>query len=110
MTLLKRMELEKREQSELRRQRTREHLLEVLRELHPAARVFVFGSLTRAGRFSDASDVDFALESEPAEMSVYQLTSLVAERLGRKVDIVLLAESRLADKIRRESEIWMLQN
>jgi hypothetical protein len=42
-------------------------------------------------------------------MSSYQLTSLLAEHMGRKVDVVLLPETRLRDKILREGEIWMPQ-
>ena len=41
-------------------------------------------------------------------MSLYQLTSLLAERMGRRVDVVLLPESRLRDKIVREGEAWTL--
>lgn len=44
-----------------------------------------------------------------AGMSSYQLTSLLAEHMGRKVDVVLLPETRLRDKILREGEIWMPQ-
>ena len=110
MTLLMRMESERQEQCELLRHATRRQLLEILRELQPADKVIVFGSLTRAGRFSETSDVDFALEAEPKAMSLYQLTSVVAERLGRRVDVVNLAETRLANKIRREGETWMLQD
>lgn len=41
-------------------------------------------------------------------MSVYQLTSLLAERLGRRVDVVLLPEYRFRDRIVREGEKWTL--
>ena len=59
-------------------------------------------------RLNEASDIDLALESEPAGMSVYQLTSLLAERLGRRVDVVLLPECRFRDRIVREGEKWTL--
>ena len=59
-------------------------------------------------RLNEASDIDLALESEPAGMSVYQLTSLLAERLGRRVDVVLLPEYRFRDRIVREGEKWTL--
>jgi predicted nucleotidyltransferase len=49
-----------------------------------------------------------AFESEPAGLSCYQLTSLLAERLDRKVDLVLLPECRFRDKILREGETWTL--
>jgi predicted nucleotidyltransferase len=51
--------------------------------------------------------VDLALAAEPASMSVYQLIAQLSERLGRRVDVVLLSESRLRDKILREGETWM---
>ena len=72
------------------------------------ALVIVFGSLVRPGRFNEQSDVDLALESEPVGMSVYQLCSLLAERLGRRVDVLLLSESRFRDKILKEGETWTL--
>ena len=68
--------------------------------------VTVFGSLTRAGRFTESSDVDLALESEPTSMSIYQLIAQLSERLGRRVDVALLSECRLKDKIIREGELW----
>jgi predicted nucleotidyltransferase len=108
MTLLQRIESERREARERLRQETRNELLRLLGELQPAGRVIIFGSVTQAGRFGDTSDVDLALEAEPRGMSVYQFTSLLGERLGRRVDVVVLSESRLAEKIRREGEVWML--
>ena len=108
MTLLQRMESERLDKGERLRQQTRERLRQVLQELLPHERIIVFGSLTRPGRFCRASDIDLALEGEPQGISLYQLISLIAERLERRVDIVLLAESRLADKIRREGETWTL--
>ena len=55
------------------------------------------------------SDVDVAFESEPSGLSLYQLSSLLAERLGRKVDLVLLADCRFRDKILREGQTWTLR-
>ena len=79
-----------------------------LGEIVPARKVIVFGSLVKRGRFTENSDIDVAFESEPAGLSRYQLTSLLAERLGRRVDMVLLPECRFRDKILREGEIWTL--
>jgi len=33
---------------------------------------------------------------------------LLAEEMGRPVDIILLSECRFRDRIAREGEIWML--
>jgi predicted nucleotidyltransferase len=108
-TLLQEMERERLRQRERLRTEARRQLREVLRELVPGRRVVVFGSLAKPGRFTEASDIDLALDSEPEGMSPYQLTSLLAERMGRRVDVVLLPETRLRDKILREGEIWMPQ-
>jgi predicted nucleotidyltransferase len=108
MTLLQQMEHERKERLERLRLATRADLETALRELLPGERVIVFGSLTKPGRFQDASDVDIALEAEPAHLSQYQLIALLAERLGRPVDVVLLPECRLREKIEREGEPWTL--
>lgn len=79
-----------------------------LRELVPGHRVWVFGSLVRPGEFNDASDVDLAFEVEPEQMSLSRLSSELAERLGRPVDVVQLADCRFRDKIVREGELWTL--
>ena len=39
-------------------------------------------------------------------MSIYLLASLLAERCGRRVDLCLIDETRLADTIRRRGEQW----
>jgi predicted nucleotidyltransferase len=86
----------------------RQRLLTALRELVPGRKVILFGSLVKPGRFSDGSDVDLALDAEPTSLSVYQLTSLLAENLGRPVDVLVLSECRFRDKILREGETWTL--
>ena len=79
-----------------------------LATLVPGSRVWVFDSLVQPGKFNDASDVDIALDVEPASMSIERLTSELAERLGRPADIVLLDHCRFRDKILREGELWTL--
>ncbi|MDH7501881.1 MAG: nucleotidyltransferase domain-containing protein [Verrucomicrobiota bacterium] len=108
MTLLQRMEFDRKQRRERLRLDVRQQLQAALQKLLPAQRVIVFGSLTKPGRFCEASDVDLALESEPGELSVCQLTSMLAETLGRPVDVVLLPECRFRDKILREGESWTL--
>ena len=85
---------------------TRRRLKEAFAELLPGQRVIVFGSLTRPGVFNDASDVDVALEHEPAGISSGQLMSELTERLGRPVDVILLDRCRFRDRVRREGERW----
>jgi predicted nucleotidyltransferase len=100
------MEQERRRQRECLRAEVRRQLRQALPRTIPGQRVIVFGSLVKPGRFNENSDIDLALESEPTGMSLYQLTSRLAECMGRRVDVVLLGESRLRDKILREGETW----
>jgi predicted nucleotidyltransferase len=106
-TLLQKMSDERAALSERLRLTVREELRSALRDILPGTPVTVFGSLTRVGRFTDASDVDLALAAEPPGMSVYQLIAQLSERLGRRVDVLLLPESRFRDRILREGEPWM---
>lgn len=109
MTLLQRMTEERARQRESLRLSVIAQLRHELAETIPGERAIVFGSLIKPGRFSEFSDVDLALEREPGAMSIFQLTSILAERLGRRVDVVLLPECRFAERILREGEAWMPQ-
>jgi predicted nucleotidyltransferase len=102
------MAAERARRREALRAETRARLLAALSNIKGIDEVIVFGSLTKPERFTDSSDVDVALESEPQGMTVFQLISLLSESLGRRVDVVLLGECRFAEKIRREGELWML--
>jgi predicted nucleotidyltransferase len=108
MTRLQQLNCERAERNEALRLGVRERLRSVLRQLHPVDQIVVFGSLTKPHRFTGTSDIDLAVETEPAETSLYQLTALLAEEMGRPVDIILLSECRFRDRIAREGEIWML--
>jgi predicted nucleotidyltransferase len=108
MTVLQEMEAERLQNRERLRLEMRRELHTALGELVSAGKVIVFGSLAKPGRFTENSDIDVAFESEPAGLSRYQMTSLLAERLGRRVDVVLLPECRFRDKILREGEAWTL--
>lgn len=88
-------------------QETRRRLRDALKELIPGHKVILFGSLTRPGLFNDRSDVDLALESEPAQMSIYRLIAELMERLGRPVDILMLDQCRFQERIRVEGEVWI---
>ncbi len=108
MTLLQQRDLARRQRRLEVYEETRRRLKESLADLMPGCRVYVFGSLTRPGVFNDRSDVDLALEQEPPQMNVWQLTGALMERLERPVDIVLLDQCRFRDKILREGEIWTI--
>jgi len=107
MTQLQQLNRERAERNEALRIEVRERLRSVLRQLVPVDPVVVFGTLTKPHRFTNTSDIDIALETEPAETSLYQLTALLAEEMGRPVDIILLSECRFRGRIAREGEIWM---
>ena len=93
--------------NEREREMVRVRLREALSEFWPVgSRVWIYGSLTKAGRFNEWSDVDVAIECEPRGMSLCLLMSLLAERTGRPVDVVVLSETRLREAILREGEAW----
>ena len=91
---------------EILRLEVRRRLVEALRGLAPGARVILFGSITRPCDFHERSDVDIALLEEPRACSRFQLAARLEEELDRPVDLVILSESRLKDKIEREGEEW----
>jgi predicted nucleotidyltransferase len=107
VTLLTDLESQRRQRRERLRWETRQALDIALSELDLQQRVFIFGSLIQPGRFNEASDIDLALDNEPTRMTLYQLTALLAERLGRPVDILLLPECRFRDKILLQGQSWM---
>jgi predicted nucleotidyltransferase len=106
MTLLQTMASERALAQETSRKELRQRVRSVLTRILPGARVIFFGSLIKPGRFNEFSDLDLALESEPAHMSIYQLTAILAEETGRRADVVLLPECRFSDRIKEEGEHW----
>jgi predicted nucleotidyltransferase len=86
---------------------TRKALRAALHELLPGSRVYLYGSLCRSGIFNGVSDIDIALTAEPLGKTIWLLQAELEERLGRPIDLALLGETRLRDKIMREGEEWM---
>ncbi len=86
---------------------TLERLRTALHELLPETSVWVYGSLLVPGKFSEDSDVDVALECDPADVSLYVLQSLLSGRVGCEVDICVLDESRLKTKIQQTGQRWI---
>jgi len=91
---------------EAARLRTREVLRCELARFVPGHRVWLYGSITKAKRFHEWSDVDLAFETDPIRPSLLTLMGLLRESLGREVDIAILGETRLKEKIVREGELW----
>ena|SRR5258708_6426312 len=110
ITLLQQMEADRIKEREVLRKDTLRELRVALDRLVPTESVIVFGSLVKPGRFKETSDVDLALEHEPRSMNVLQLMSLLAETLGRPVDVVLLSDCRFREKVLREGEKWTLRD
>lgn len=106
MTLLQERD-ERRREARLRLwEATRQQLRAALAESLPGRRVWLFGSITHPGQFHADSDIDLALTEEPAGKSIFGLQAELENRLERPIDLVLLNETRLQEKIRREGEEW----
>jgi len=106
MQLLHQREAEGRERRERDRISARGRLQEVLSRYLAGHEVFLFGSITRPGAFHGKSDVDLALAVLPSGRTQYGLIALLEEELCRPVDLLLLPETRLRNKIEREGEKW----
>lgn len=93
------------------RERAREAALAKLRaavrEYLMGETVWVYGSILVAERFGRESDIDIALEREPGSYSLFALQCLLTEATGHEVDICVLDETRLKDKIRATGERWI---
>jgi predicted nucleotidyltransferase len=108
-TLLQDLSASQAARCESERQRLLASLRAALEGLLPRGEtVWIYGSLTRPGEFGDSSDLDVALERRPSQFSEYWLQGELELRLGRRVDIVLLPETRLREKIEREGLRWTL--
>lgn len=108
-TLLQELERTRARERETLRLVVRDRLRAALRAVYPAGtQVWVFGSLVRAGRFDESSDVDVAVAAPPAGRSLFWLQGELEARVGLAVDALLLDETRLRPKIEREGELWTL--
>lgn len=85
----------------------REQLKTCLKRHLPGQKIWVFGSILKESIFNAASDIDLAIDTLPAGMSIYTLTALLDEDMKRRVDVVYLPESRLRNKIISEGESWI---
>lgn len=67
--------------------------------------VFIFGSVTRSGKFSDDSDIDIGIQGLN-KFLLYQFVGKMSMLLDRDVDVVRLEECRFAEKIIRRGIRW----
>jgi predicted nucleotidyltransferase len=82
-------------------------LRELLSEFFPNQKIWIFGSLVHPGKFHSGSDIDLAIEKIPEGRSEFELSTILAERMGRPVDLVILTECRFRNKILKEALLWM---
>jgi predicted nucleotidyltransferase len=68
-------------------------------------RAYLFGSLTRPGRFKETSDVDIAVEQMNPE-DFFTVLGLLAEAIGRETDLVQLDKCHFANRIRQTGILW----
>lgn len=108
MTLLQQRDAARRQRRLELYAQVRSQLRGALADLAPGARVVLFGSITRPGKFNDASDIDLALAQSSGGLDPIRLADDLAERLQRPVDVVPLDRCRFRDKILREGESWTL--
>jgi predicted nucleotidyltransferase len=97
----------KKQMREHLRLETRDRLRQALHRLLPGAEIIVFGSLTRQHAFHPRSDVDIAIHSVPAHMSIYRLQAEIEDFLDRPVDLVELSRCRFRAAIEQQGERWI---
>ena len=66
---------------------------------------FIFGSVTRPGKFSDVSDIDIGIQGLNRFL-LYQFVGKISMLLDRDVDVVRLEECRFAEKIMNRGIRW----
>lgn len=107
-TLLDQHLRKERRENEKTRKQLLQHLLRALPQLaarYGFARVYVFGSLTKKGRFRKTSDVDVAIEGLTDEKYFTFMTEL-ADLLGREVDVIQLERHHLKERIIESGIEW----
>jgi predicted nucleotidyltransferase len=106
MTLLAELDRERRAERERLRFRVRQKLQSALREMLPSQAVYVFGSITREGQFHARSDVDLGILELPDGVSEFGLQAALEDRIGCPVDLCIVWDHRLKEKIQRGGETW----
>ena len=80
-------------------------VLDTLSEKYAWEEAYLFGSLTRPGRFWAESDVDIAVAGL-GKFDHYALVGDISNLLDRTVDVVRIEECPFAAKITREGIPW----
>jgi uncharacterized protein len=107
-TLLDQRLRQKQRENEKLRQQTLRRVLDLLPQLATEYRfnhAYVFGSVTKKGRFSPYSDIDIAIEG----LDNQQYFKFMADRSGRlerEVDVIQLEKHRLREEIKETCIEW----
>lgn len=94
-------------QNELLRQIALEKLHQAFKRYLPGQAVWVYGSILKPGKFRLVSDIDVALEQASTTYSLYALQSLLTAATEHQVDICMLDETRLKEKIMSQGQRWI---
>jgi predicted nucleotidyltransferase len=99
---------ERRAEWERRRLATLDRIITVLDAVAPefgVTEAYIFGSVTKPGRYHEQSDIDIAVRWT-GQGSFFDLAGEVSRRLGQDIDILPLDKIPFAEKIRREGMRW----
>jgi hypothetical protein len=66
---------------------------------------YVFGSLTKPGKFTSSSDVDLAIVGKMPDRQ-FELMSELAAVVGREVDMIELERCHFKERIRQTGVLW----
>jgi hypothetical protein len=107
-TLLDQHLRKKRRENEKIRQQTLRQLLRALPRLasrYDFERAYVFGSLTKKGRFRKTSDVDLAVEGLNDE-KYFKFMAELSELMGREVDVIQIERHHLKERVIESGVEW----
>lgn len=107
-SLLDKAITQQRGQLERLRQQTLAKTRALLDEIAPSygiQKAYLFGSVVKAGRFREESDVDVAVSDVEPE-AFFELMGALSLGLERDVDLVDLRKCHFAQRIRTEGELW----
>jgi predicted nucleotidyltransferase len=68
-------------------------------------KAYIFGSVTRPGKFHQNSDVDLAVEQIKPEKYCLAI-SLLSAHLQREVDVIELEKCHFSDRLRQTGILW----
>lgn len=100
-----------RQERRAREKKRRETIQQVRRLLPRLAakyglqRAFLFGSVTKAGRFRERSDLDIAVFGL-ADEDYFSFMAELGEQLGRDVDVIQMEKHYLKKRLKEAKIVW----